>query len=187
MRQKTLYLSLQVPAAIHLDESDWNLTKRCEIAGVNVEGGDSPWVGMADLLIDSTTRKFVGLTYQIVDRGEQEQANRIAQRLNPEVVHFDDLSTKVSQQRYAGEAREAQRFEISWAPARDLRFELAQLFCGQFFWWYALEGDWGIPMYGVATKPIVAIGVSGVDDILSDHNLTFPDVSHLPPLTVEWF
>jgi hypothetical protein len=177
MQPKTLFLSLTVPAAIHVGESEWDLNRQLRIEGTDVDGNDTPWCALADLLVDRTTRVFLGVTFGVEEHAF-ERARRIAQSLNPEVVRYDDVSTEVSKERYRGWG-DTQRFEIAWTPARDLRCEGAQLLCGQWFWWYALtkgQIDWNRP---------IAFGISDIDDILRDHNLTFPDVSHLPALKVE--
>jgi hypothetical protein len=179
LRPTTLFLSLQPPARVHLGFSRWNVDGEVRIQGIPVEGNDTPWCTFPDLLIDRDGQVFLGLTFQITDPEYWKPMQQIAQRLDARVVRYNDLSTADSQQMYPGEAGKAHRFEIAWAPARRLGAEAASLCCGQWFWWYAMQGSWGI------SPPIIALGITDVDAILDAHNLQFPGKLGLPALEVE--
>ena len=175
-RVKCLFMTLQTPVGVFLGSSDWDIDGQVRIRDMPVEGNDTPWLSFADLLVDLQDRRLVGLTFQI-DRPEYWQPMReLAQRLDPRVVHYNDISTTAARQLYPGEAGRAHRFEITWAAATRLGFELAQLNCGQWFWWYATEGDWGL------SRPVVALGITDLDEVLKDHSLSFPDTLPFPPL-----
>lgn len=174
----TLYLSLVAPAAIRVEESDWNLSKPLTIAGIEVAGNDTPWCGLADLLIDRSTRAFVGVTFS-VQQYDVDRVKQLTDRLDRNVVHFEDITMPSFREKYR-DWGDAYRFEIRWASGLDLACEGAQLICGQWFWWYPLvDGEirWERP---------VAYGISDVQAILQEHKLTFPDISHLPLLDVEY-
>jgi hypothetical protein len=174
----TLFLSLQAPAAIRVDGLDWDLNKPLSIRGVKVEGNDTPWCALADLLMDRSERTFVGVTFS-VDSFDAERVQRIAGRLDHRVVYYETISMPSFRERYR-DWGDTQRFEIRWGLGQDLVCEGAQLVCGQWFWWYAsVDGkiQWERP---------IAFSISDMHNILRQHNMTFPDTSHLPRLTVEY-
>jgi hypothetical protein len=175
---KYLFLSLQPPAEVLLGTAEWNIKDQIRIRGILVEGNDTPWGSFADLLVDLENRCLVGLTYQIDNRQYWRPMQEVAERLNPDVVHYNDISSASAQGMYPGEAGKAHRFEIVWSPARRLGVEIAQLMCGQWFWCYATEGNWGI------SPPLLALGITDIDDILKDHDLTFPGKLSFPQLAV---
>lgn len=177
-RPKCLFMTLQAPVGLFLGRSDWDISGQVRIQGIPVEGNDTPWLSFADLLIDVQDRRLVGLTFQIDKPEYWGPMQEAARRLDPRVVHYNDISTAAAQQLYPGEAGKAHRFEITWATATHPRFELAQLNCGQWFWWYALEGDWG------TSRPLVALGITDLDEVLDDHSLSFPETLSFPPLDV---
>lgn len=178
LHPKTLIISLQAPAEVFVESSSWDITAHFRIRGIPVDGNDTPWLSFADLLIDLQDRRLVGLTFQIDKPEYWEPMQQVARRLDPKVAHYNDISTAAAQQAYPGEAGKAHRFEITWATATHLGFELAQLNCGQWFWWYAMEGDWGI------SRPLIALGITDLDEVLNDHSLSFPESLVFPPLDV---
>lgn len=180
LNPKTLMLSLQPPTRVRVESCDWDLTKDFHIDGTAVEGTDTPWIcTVADLLVDRQRQLFVGLTFQIAIEQDWQAIKKIAQRLDRRVVRYNDISTAEAQAMYPGEAGEAHRFEITWAPARTLGFELAQLLNGQWFWSYSKEGSWGM------SPPIIALSISDIDDVLNVHKLSFPARLDFSPLKVE--
>ena len=176
---QTLILALQSPPEVCVGYSEWDLRGDFRIREVPVDGNDTPWGVFADLLIDQEDRSFVGLTFEIWNPKYWAPMQEIAKRLDSRVVHYNDLSTADAQRIYVEEAGRSQRFEITWAPARSWGYELAQLCCGQWFWWYAKKGSWGV------SAPIVALGVSDIPDLLRAHKLTFPRHLEFPPLRVD--
>jgi len=176
---KTLFLSLQVPAKIHVGFSHWNVDGEVRIQALPVEGNDTPWCALPDLLIDCNKHVFVGLTFPITDPSYWKPMEQIAQRLDSKVVRYNDLSTPDSQHLYPGEAGSTHRFEITWASAPHLGVEAASLCCGQWFWWYAMQGSWGI------SPPVIAMGITDIDEILDDYDLQFPGTLDFPPLKVD--
>lgn len=174
----TLLLSLNAPAAIRVDESDLDLSKPLTIAGVGVEGTDAPWPTLADVLVDRSERTFVGVTFA-VESYDAHRAERLADRLDHTVVSYATSSVPSFHERYR-DWGDAQRLEIRWGLGRHVVCEGAQLPCGQWFWWYAaVDGEiqWERP---------IAFSISDVQDILRKHHVGFPDISHLPQLTVEY-
>lgn len=176
---KDLVISLQHPARILLADVPLDLTtKQVTIAGSRVAGNDTPWCALADLLIDSTTRELVGLTYYVAYEWDRAPAKCLSTRLDPQVVRYNDMSTSELRRPYPGITGEEHWFEVMWKPTKNVQMELAQLMCGQWFWWYALEGEWE------TSRPVIALSLSDVDWTVTNHNLTFPAQIDLPPLEV---
>lgn len=178
LQPKYLFLTLQRPAKIHLGASDWDITGQVRLQGVPVEGNDTPWLALADLLVDRQGGYFVGLTFAIDDQQDWKSMKMMAEELDPAVVHYNEISTPEAHRMYEGEAGKTNRFEITWARARTVGFEPAQLCCGQWFWWYDKQ-DWTQRSFSV-----VALGLSGIDEILTDHKLKFPQRLEFPRLEV---
>jgi len=183
MPVETIFLSLQPPAAIYFDTAEWPLEKSCYISGVRVVD-EVPWCANADLLIDPLTREFIGVTFQLRDRWDWPSARRLAERLDPQVVHYDDISSHESKQRYVDESGKAERFEILWAPRLARQYQLAQLPNGQWLFWSEERGEWDASL--PFKRPLIAFAMSGVSEVLRDHGLTFPEAARLPPLRVDW-
>lgn len=180
-RVKTLLISLEFPAEVYVSSSRWDPTAEFRIRGIPVDGNDTPWLSFADLLIDLDRRLFVGVTFQI-DRVEYfRPMKELADRLDPRVVRYNDLSSISAQTMYPGESGRAHRFEITWTIASNLAYRLGQLNCGQWFWWYARNGNRPL------LWPVIAFGMTDIDDILAAHDLSFPDTLDFPPLEVEFF
>jgi hypothetical protein len=177
---KYIFISLLPPSKVSLGTTPWNITGQVYVDHRPVEGNDTPWLSFADLLIDEANRQFVGLTFQVDNPSFWRPMRQISERLDHRVVRYNDISTPDAQRMYPREAGIAHRFEITWASASSLGFELAQLCCGQWFWWYAKDGSWGI------SPPIVALGITHIDEILNEHNLTFPSKLEFGPLDVEF-
>jgi hypothetical protein len=175
-KPKYVFLSLTAPAEVALGESDWTIDGQVLIRGMPAEANDTPWVSFPDLLIDEVDRTFVGLTFEI-DRDYRVPMQRIAQLLNPQVVRYNDLCHAQDRRVYHDDQDPAHRLEITWIRPRRQGFELAQLLCGQWFWWYSIEGNWGI------CPPILALSITDIDEILDSFALRFPKLS-LPVLDV---
>lgn len=172
---KDLVISLQHPARILLTDAPLEMTgKRVTIAGERVDGNDTPWPAMADLLVDRVARELIGFTFCVPF--DEEAVRRLSSRLDPRVVRFNDMSTSELRRPYNGSNEHW--FEIVWKRTHNVQMEFAQLMNGQYWWWYALHGDWKV------SKPIVAISFRHVGDILADHGLSFPSDLDLPPLEV---
>ncbi len=102
----------------------------------------------------------------------------ISERLDPQVVCLlDRFFLDGKEQRLPGASRQ-HRFEILWAKPQQPELECAQLLCGQWMWCYSRNGDWG------TTKPIVAVAITDVDEVLGDHGLIFPKTVELRHLEV---
>lgn len=194
-----IILSLQSPPRLWQSKSDWDLEKQFWLGGVAVEGNDTPFVALADVLIDVERRWFVGLTWRIADPLYWDPMRKLAGRLDPRVVHYNDRSTPRDRLLYQDDSTMAHWLEIRWTPTEHLGVECAQLCCGQWFWWYAVEdsssrqnwtpaptipggpimpGSWGI------SPPVIAFGLLDIPDILLGLDLTFPDVLDFPSLEV---
>lgn len=180
-RPTTLLMSLQAPARIHLDSSRWDMSKQVRINGIAVDGNDTPGCSLPDLLVDKDNGLFVGLTFDISDPNYWAPMREISRRLDPRVVRYNDISTAAAQEMYPDEAGKLHRIEILWADAHRLGCELAQLCSGGWFWWYAMEGNWGI------SPPVVALGLTDIEWILDEHGLSFPQSVDFPPLEVEYY
>jgi hypothetical protein len=101
---KCLFISLRPPVGVYLSTMDWELGGQVRIRGLPVDGNDTPWCSFADLLIDEEDRRLVGLTFKTDEQEYWGPMQKIAQRLDSKVVHYNDLSTASAQQRYPGEA-----------------------------------------------------------------------------------
>lgn len=175
----TLILSLRRPASLFVCEEEPDAGD-VQIDGVSVDANDTPWAAtVADLLIDKDARSFVGLTFQINSDAGWQPLKQLCERLDPTVTHYNEIAAPQDQLVYPGESGTSHRFEITWAKAQCPAIEWAQLLCGQWYWLYAPEGDWGI------SKPVVALQLDHVDEILDEHELSFP-MTQLPPLNVRW-
>jgi hypothetical protein len=151
-----------------------------KINGTPVEGNDTPWVTLPDLLIDLEDRRFVGLTFQLARPQFWSAMKAISAKLDPRVLRYNEITTPEAIQMYPGESGKAHRLEVTWATAERLGCEWASLTCGQWFWWYAKTGSWGI------SPPIVGLGLTDIDMILDGHELVFPAYLGFPLLTVEY-
>jgi len=175
---KFMFMGLQSPA-IYLGATDWEMNKHVFINGEKVEGNDTPWNAVvADLLIDQNERKLVGVTFAIRKPDFCEPMRRIANRLDRRVVRYNDLQQD-SEKRLYQAAGDAPHIEIYWSTARQPGFELAQILCGQWFWWYAATRTEN------SESSVIAFGVADLDELLSDHRLILPDL-HLPKLDVRF-
>jgi hypothetical protein len=180
LRPKHLFLSLDVPAKFYLGLADWSIGGQVYLQNILVEGNDTPWAStVADLLVDRETDEFVGMAFAIDDQEYWQSMKDIAKRLDPKVVRYNDIATPESRRIYTGHVGTLPRFEITWSSARSLECEAAQLCCGQWFWWYAKEGSWGV------SPPIIALGITDIDEILDAHNLKFPTHTDFPQLAVK--
>ena len=177
---KYLFLSLDQPAKLNLGMSEWDMESQVFIQGLPVEGNDTPWLSFADLLVDRDEANFVGLTFLIDNEVFWEPMRLLAQSLDPEVIRYNDISTSDAKSMYPGEAGKYRRFEITWAPARTLECEIAQLCCGQWFWWYSKIGSSSLSTH------LIALGITDIDDLIAEHNLKFPKNLDFPPLEVEF-
>ena len=196
-----MVLSLQTPASLYLGVARWDMTADFKIAGLPVEGDDTPFVALADILVDADRGCFAGLTWPIFDPAYRDPMRQIARRLDPRVVHYNDLSDPDATRSYPTPKGSAHWLEICWSPSKNLTYECAQLCNGQWFWWYETEGDvvamppdsraeddrpgYFMPGTWGASPPLIALGISHVSDILNDHHLTFPVGLDFPRLDVE--
>jgi hypothetical protein len=175
---KTLMLSLQPPAKVFISGSRWEIAANFYVDGMLVDGNDTPWVSLADLLVDPEARTLVGLSFLIDNQAFRYPMREISEWLDRRVTRYNDVSTVALAEVYGESPGGEHRFEITWSRGDRIRVEIAQLCCGQWFWWYAREGDWGI------CKPIIAFGLTDIDDILNTHALDFAEPLPLPPLPV---
>jgi hypothetical protein len=155
-----LFVKLTKPSSVFIGEGDWKIADDFEIDGIPVDGNDTPWCAFGDLLIDRSDRRWVGMSFILDDSSYVPRMLKILEFLDPACIECFESSRNREEK--------VDRIDITWANARDRECVIAQLLCGQWFWWYATEGDWGI------CKPVVAFGINVVCDVLEEFNLVFP-------------
>ena len=178
-KPKTLVLSLIAPAGLFLSEELCDFDQQVRVAGEDVDLSDTPWAAtVADLVVDRSCSSLVGLSFACSNEEHWHAMRHMSKRLDPNVVCLVDrffLNGEVQQS--PGASRE-HRFEIMWAKPGRGELESAQLLCGQWSWCYSQSGEWA------EGRPIVAIAITDVDEILDDHELIFPKTVDLRQLDV---
>ena len=166
---KTLVLSLQPPAGLFLSESLCDFDQEVAVGGKNVDLNDTPWAAtVADLVVDREHSTLIGLSFECGDEDDWQTMRAMSSHLDPKVVNLVDRSFLDGQEKQAPNATREHRFEIQWANCERGELESAQLLCGQWSWCYSKDGDWG------NGRPIIALAITDVDEILDDHDLSFP-------------
>lgn len=186
MKYNNLIISLRSPTKIFLGSN--MMGHNLLIDSVAVCSNFPPWPSGADILYNSESRIFVGVTYQVPE-DHRQLIKALCARLNDEVVRYNDFSAKESLKPYAHEHEDIHFLEIVWTPWHNAdEFALAQ-FCEDS--WYYLDR-------GIARKfafaldkpeldkipPIIAFGLDDLDEILDEYKLVLPDEFPFPTLDV---
>lgn len=135
-----------------------------------------PWPTCADILFNSKSRIFVGLSYP-VGSADERLARGICSSVSNEVMRYNDFTLDSLRRPYeVNDDFEIDRLEIVWTDVDADDFETAQLDSG--FWYYSQKHFTG--------NRVIAFGLTDIDEILRDYHLTLPDVFHFPPFVPEF-
>jgi hypothetical protein len=120
---------------------------------------DVEWCSLPDILLESTTRKFVGLSFA-VDFGKELVAKRLCSDLKHlRLLQCTDEEFLARYQGFGG----GSRFEMIWATAKLIDCEPASLSDG---YWLGIENRGVLMPCGYR--------LLGISDLLADHALKYP-------------
>jgi hypothetical protein len=116
MKNNILIVSLQSPAKIHLgprmlvDSQMW-------IDDTLVGAYFPPWPSCPDILCNSQSRIWVGVSYSVAP-AYQQQVKDVFRQLSSEAIRYDDGSTRQEGTPYVGVNEDIHFLEIVWAANR---------------------------------------------------------------------
>ena len=125
------------------------------------------WATCADILVNSVTNEFLGLCYYVGD-DSKDLVGSLMQDLNPFVARYVNSSADKDAKPYLNCNLQPNHFQIKWSPGEADNIEVAQL---DSDYWYYYENN--------RKHQLIVIGLNYVDEILSDYNLKFPNITHL--------
>ncbi|HEX2270744.1 MAG TPA: hypothetical protein VHH35_14455 [Pyrinomonadaceae bacterium] len=134
-----------------------------------------PWPACADVLFNSQSDVFVGLSYSI---GESYRplVRALCNELPNDVVRYNDMSSPSLAKPYAEDDLEGHRLEIIWGGSYPDRFHVAQL--DSAFWYYS--------DVSAGKQQVVALGLTYVNQILREYNLRLPRHFRFPFFTPDF-
>jgi hypothetical protein len=154
MKNNILIVSFRSSARVHLGP---NLISHSgmQIDGVLVGNGFPPWPSSPDILCNSRSRTWVGVSY-LVAPAYQQQVKDVFRQLSSEAVRYNDGSNRQGGTPYAGVNENIHYLEVIWATEQADELRLAQL--GDDIWFYPMTDDY--------ESRFIAFGVTHVDEIL---------------------
>jgi len=166
---ESLLLLLERPAKLFLSEQ--------ELPDLPIRAGNIVttrpsfplWPACADILFNSQSRIFVGLSYSIHENSRNLVRN-LCNGLPDEIVRYNDITSHSLAKPYIEYDLEVHRLEIIWTNIYADSLEIAQLDSG--FWYYANNS--------VVENHVVAFGLTYISEILDDYGLVLPSVFVLP-------
>lgn len=173
---KSLLLTLESPTELFISSRELP-DKPLLVSGlVTTRPSFPPWPTCADILFNSKSRIFVGLSYP-VGSADEGLARSVCSRVSSEIMRYNAFTVASLRKPYEANADfEIDRLEIVWMDAPADSFETAQLDSG--FWFYSLKH--------FQESRVVAFGLTHIDEILHDYQLTLPDVFHFPSFVPEF-
>jgi len=172
MKNNILIMSLQSPARIHLG-SDLLVDSQTWIDGILVGAYFPPWPSCPDILCNSQSRIWVGVSYPVAPE-EQQHVKHVFRQLSSGAVRYDDGSIRREDTLYHGVNEDIHFLEIIWAPEKADALRLAQL----------SDDIWFYPMTDSHVNRFIAFGVTHIDEILDEYNLVLPSAFPYPLLDV---
>jgi hypothetical protein len=170
-RPKTFFVALRSPTEVSLSMDLWDGSMGVRIRGLAVEAGECPWVSLGDLLVGDVERELVGVTF-IADPDEGLGPCGLDPLLNPDIIHYDEVTTPEADERNPGERGLNHRCEIIWSRSRKIKLEWAQLL--SFAQWAWLYPSGTAPAH---RRSPIAFVITDVDDLLDGHSLLFPPIT----------
>lgn len=165
---KSLVLTLHEPARIFVSDVDIEWGKLI-LDGRTLSIPSFPaYPVCADLLINSKSDEFIGLNYSVSPAGK-EIVNSLIATLSSSVAKYVNTNR---QENITGDAQdnlEPDSFQIKWSTLESDVTKGAQLSCDYWYYDYSANNGW----------QFVALGLSGIDEILFENKLRFPSINHL--------
>ena len=170
-----LIVSLQSPARIHVGP---NLISHSgiQIDGVFVSDGFPPLPSCPDILCNSQSKIWGGVSYPVVP-AYQQQVKDVFHQLSSEAVRYDDGSDRLEDTLYPGVNEDTHFLEIIWAPDKADELLVAQL--SDDIWFYPTADNF--------PNRFIAFGLTHIDEIIDEYNLVLPNTFPYPPLDVRKF
>jgi hypothetical protein len=171
MNEQNLIISLRAPAVFYLGTvgSDDSLLA---FGDQTTQAGFPPWPSAADILIDSKTREFCGVTYQVAPEFRGAVA-ALAASLDPKCVTYVDGGLASAMAPYQKETDDLHWLQIVWSRTIPDDIVLAQL--GADAWYYSTEfGE------SNSAKRVVAYGVADLSSVERDFGVTLPKHFAIP-------
>ena len=122
---RMLMISLRPEAKIYVG-SDLTDCASLFIEGIQVRGGFPPWPASPDILYNSESRTWVGVTYAVPKEYQLDIRSR-SEPLDRLVVRYDDFVEERNIQSYGSGHGDIHSLEILWASRKADAFALAQL------------------------------------------------------------
>src|SRR5205085_8766517 len=119
-----------------------------------------PWPVCADVLVNSESRSFVGLTYPI-DGNNRDLVRRFSSGLDPVAVRYNDLSLEAWKMLYRDDDPEIHHLEVLWSDIGADSIRYAQLDSGM--WYYDAEHEKDIR--------VLAFGLTDINTVLREYDL----------------
>lgn len=172
---KSLLLTLEPPTELFVSSQELP-DKPLRVAGlVTTRPSFPPWPTCADILF-SKSRIFVGLSYP-VGSADERLARGMCSGVSNDVMRYNDFTLDSLRKPYEANVDfDIDRLEIVWTDVDADDFETAQLDSG--FWYYSQRH--------FRENRVIAFGLTDIDEILRDYELTLPNAFHLPPFVPEF-
>jgi len=168
MSPKNLVMTLELPAKVFVSMQRLEFGEKLKIDGSVVSLGDTPWgATVADIVLDGDTRSFIGLSFECSDLVHWQAMLKAANKMDPRSIAL--LERKFGNPDEVESSWSEKRVEILWANYDSTQMESAQLICSQWDWCYKLNNK-------NEYESLYAISLSDIDEILSDHALSFPRI-----------
>lgn len=160
---KSLILTLEKPVKLFLSREELP-DKPLKIDDVKTTRPSfPPWPVCADILLNSQSRIFVGVTYP-VHEDSKDFVRDLSTSMSNEVVRYNDLSLEKLIKPYADDESNIHRLEIMWADINVDTVESAQL--DSVFWYYSSNQP--------RKTQVLAFGLTDIDKVLEEYGLIFP-------------
>lgn len=172
-RVKSLLLTLVLPTKLFVSWEDLPDSPLRLAELVSTRPSFPPWAACADILFNAQSRIFVGLSYPVGSEDEH-LVRGVCSSVPNQVMRYNDFTIESLRKPYeANDDFDIDRLEIVWTDLDADAFETAQLDSG--FWYYSERGN-----------RVIAFGLTDIDDILDDYDLTLPESFHFPQFVPEF-
>lgn len=172
---ESLLLTLRPQIKLFLSEQELpDLSMRIG-DGVTSRPSYPPWPACADVLFNSQSAFFVGLSYSI-GKSHRAFVRALCNELPENVVRYNDMTSPSLVKPYAEDDLEAHRLEIIWGESCPDSFQVAQL--DSAFWYFSHNRS--------GKQQVAALGLTYVSEILREYNLILPRFFRFPYFTPEF-
>lgn len=140
-----------------------------EIDGISVDGNDTPWVALGDLIINESSNEWIGMSFVIYDKNYYAPMKEVVKKLNKYSIVYVESFDLPQEELF-------DRINIFWSKYEHFIYMNAQLVCGQWFWWYkenSGEGD-SIICNSITCNNIIAFSITDIKETANQFNLNFP-------------